>query len=484
MITVAILHLALMASVVAQDYVISGFGAREGGEHDNTLAVQRAVDACSRSGGKVVFPPGVWPTGTIYLKSNVHIYLSPGAVWQGVKDSSAYPLINPPILSREDLKPRKALVYAYHAENISITGKGRFYPGGDYEAFHDLPKAIRYYMRPYGIHMVECRNIEISGIQMRNSAFWMQRYFNCDHVRLTGLDIFNHSNFNNDGIDIDGCHNVTVTGCRIDASDDALVLKSEGLRACQDIVISNCILSSHATPLKCGTGSLGGFKRITISNIIIRPSGSKKMHHPIGSWRGLSGIDLLNVDGGIMEDILISNVVMDSVETPLFIKLGNRHDRWEGVPETTPGVTRNIQISNLTATHSGPISSAITGYPGNPVTNVRLNDIFISVEGNPDESDTTTVVRENAGGYPFNRMYGCNLPSYGMYIRHAEGISMNNVRFAVENYDARPAIVLDDARDITFNHLDAVVTNQEQPVIKIIDSENITVINSPGISTD
>lgn len=434
----------------SQIFSVTDFGAKPGFESDNTREIQKAIDICSQNGGgTVLFPAGIWKSGTIFLKSNVAIHLSFGSIWQGVNDITAYPFINSPVPSREDTRPRRAMIYAHNIQNVKIYGEGKLYPGGDYSIF-ESSGPDQYYSRPFGIHLVECTYITIDGIRMENSAFWMQRYFHCDNLKLTNLTIYNHVNENNDGIDIDGCSNVLVNNCIIDSSDDALVLKSEGIRPCEDVVINNCILSSHATPLKLGTGSVGGFKRITISNIIIRPSLSKEMLHPANAWGGLSGIDLLCVDGGIMEDIVISNVVMNGVETPLFIKLGNRNSSWPDNRNEHGSLLRNIRIDNLIARECGPISSAITGYPGNKINNVELSNFFISLKGKED-ADTRTNIPENSGSYPFNRMFGGDLPSYGFFLRHLDGLTLNNIHIKLENSDPRPAIILEDAENVVFN---------------------------------
>ncbi len=462
-----------VATIHAGNHIISDFGAQPNDDTPDTEAIQQAIDKCAEAGGgTVIFPSGTWLSGTIFLKSNVSVYLENGAVWQAVNDIEGFPYIDPKIMSRENRQPRRAMVYGCQLQNIKIYGEGTFYGGGDYDIFNveKNPHEDKNYFRPFGIYLEDCSDITVEGITMKASGFWMQRYFYCDNIRLSNLNIYNHSNKNNDGIDLDGCHNVTIDNCLIDASDDALVLKSEGLRTCEDIVIINCVLSSHATPLKCGTGSLGGFKRIAISNIVIRPSKSKEMNHPLNAWGGLSGIDLLCVDGGVMEDIVINNVVMDSVETPIFIKLGNRHSGWDGKSETTPGRISNIKISNVIARESGAISSAITGYPGNYVENVQISDVYISVRGSDNPADTTTNVRENAGGYPFNRMFGSNLPSYGFYVRHAKNISFDNVEMAVENTEVRPAMVFDDAHEIYLTTIKAEQSESAEK-IKSINSE-------------
>src|SRR6056297_1813148 len=207
--------LIFITNLWGKDFDIREFGAVP--NEMSTTAVQKAIDQCSKIGGRVIFPTGEWTTGTVYLKDNVTIYLSKNAVWRGSKSSNDYPFIQPVVQSREDKGPRRALIYAHQQNNISITGEGTIAPGGDYDIFHADKNNTKYYFRPYGLFIIECRDVEVSGIKMRNSAFWMQRYLNCDDVRIHDIDIWNHCNLNNDGIDIDGCHNVIISDCKIDA---------------------------------------------------------------------------------------------------------------------------------------------------------------------------------------------------------------------------------------------------------------------------
>ena len=91
--------------------------------------------------------------------------------------------------------------------------------------------------RAYGMHFIACKNITVENLSLKNSSFWMHRYNTCDGAQLRGLRIWNHANKNNDGIDIDSSRNVLITDCQIDASDDAIVVKSEGTAICANIVI-------------------------------------------------------------------------------------------------------------------------------------------------------------------------------------------------------------------------------------------------------
>ena len=464
----------LSVNLYAREYNITDFGARPGLKYVNTEAVQKAIDKCSEEGGEVIFPPGRWITGTIFLKDNVSIYLAKNAIWQGSRKSEDFPFLEPKVESREDKDKRRAMIYAYKKSNISIHGQGTLYPGGDYEIYATDGSNSKYYFRPFGIWMIECQDIEVEGIKMKNSAFWMQRYLNCDNLTLHNLDVYNHSNRNNDGIDIDGCHDVIVSDCKIDASDDALCLKSEGHRAVRNVVITNCILSTHASAFKLGTGSVGGFERITLSNCVVRPSKSDTMFHVLEAWGGLVGIELLSVDGGYLRNINIDNVVIEGVETPIHLKLGKRHSRVPaGSQEPSPGTLENISFNNITIYDAGRISSAITGYPGRHVENISFSNINMQSSGGGTVADTSMDVAEVARNYPVNRMYQSNLPSYGFYLRHVKNITFQNVNIDRINDDMRSAFVLDDVHSAYFDNVKIKKQSPVQPLFKLNNSTRV-----------
>lgn len=462
---------ALIISAVAftQDYNITDYGAVGDGKTNNTNAIQKVINKCSETGGRVYFPKGVFVTGTLILKSNITIYLSGQAVLKGTADTTAYPRMKPTSYrSYIDNYSDKALLFAENQENITITGTGTFDGNGDHRVFQDgLEGSVN---RPFGIKMIQCRNIEVSHIRMRNSAFWMQVYLACDKVRLHGLNIYNHCNMNNDGIDIDGCSNVIVSDCIIDTSDDNICFKSTGPRLTQYVTVSNCILSTHCNAVKCGTESTGGFKNITVSNIVVKPSASRltneKNDRPgYGQNEGQTAISLEITDGGVMENINISDFVIDSVESPLFIKLGNRGRKHRtDAPAVQPGSMENIRIGNITATHAGLVASSVTGYPGVYINNVLLYNIDVHTMGGGTAKDTALPVPENAGKYPKHSMFNVNLPAYGLYVRHVKNIRLQQVQFHHAGQEQRPALVFDDVQvmDTTTSALQLTETIKKQ----------------------
>ena len=123
---------------------------------------------------------------------------------------------------------------------------------------------------------MSCKYIRVEGIRLTNSPVWMQHYLNCEDVIVDKIEVYNHSNYNNDGIDIDGCRRFVLSNSIFDTDDDGITLKSTGMAPCEDVAITNCIVSSWCNAIKAGTESTGGFRNITISNCIIKPSRSKE----------------------------------------------------------------------------------------------------------------------------------------------------------------------------------------------------------------
>ena len=177
-----------------RDYSIVEFGAKSDGKSNNSQAFQRAIDACSNEGGGIVsIPSGTWLTGTVFLKSNVSINLSGGAIWKAINDTLAFPYLKTIVMSRENAKPALSMIYASNVDRVKIYGEGILDGGGEYEIFQvrNQSQKERHLFRPYGIYMVNCSNITVDGIMMQNSAMWMQRYQNCKKLKLSNLTVFN-----------------------------------------------------------------------------------------------------------------------------------------------------------------------------------------------------------------------------------------------------------------------------------------------------
>ncbi|NLR63357.1 glycoside hydrolase family 28 protein [Chitinophaga varians] len=448
-----------LCSAFAGTINIAGRGAKGDGHTDNTAIIQQAIRDCRQ--GTVIIPAGNYLTGPLTLSSDIRVYLEYGAVLTGIADMALYP------------KPARggapALLYAAGASNIILCGEGTINGQGDHAAFQLGDDSKTGAIRPMLLHFDHCQHIEVKDLHIRNAAYWVQKYEGCNDVSLRGLKVYSHGNFNNDGIDISGSSNVIISDCNIDTDDDALCLKSDINASCENITISNCLLRSNCNALKFGTGSFSGFKNITVNNIVIHKASEENRRHWKKSfpWMGITndtsviaGIALEVVDGGSMDQVIISGVSMQDIQTPVFIRLG---DRKKG-PSNTVSTLKNVIISNIIARSASRLSSCISGIPGHPVENVTISHVRIIAPGGTP-TGYATAVPENASAYPENRMFGTILPAAAFYVRHAKNISFDDVQVQTQEPDARPTFLLNDVTGFETNRCrlngaPAMVVNQ------------------------
>jgi polygalacturonase len=459
---------------------VTKFGAVSDGMTMNTKTIQRAVQACAEKGGTVFFPAGQYLTGSIVLESNVEIYVERGATILGSTNLADYKEFVPKLKSYNDLFLRHSLFYAEGKENISIRGEGTIDGQGAAFKVTTTTKPDRYRNRPYVIRFVECKNITIENVTLQKSAMWMQQYLACENLIVRGIRVFNHSNKNNDMIDIDGCKNVVMADCIGDTDDDAITLKSTSPSVTENVTITNCIVSSHCNAIKTGTESTGGFRNVSISNIIVKPSQADSVI--TGKRNGISGITLATVDGGILDGITISNIRIDGPEVPMFLRLGNRaRKHTENAPTPSVGTFRNVSISDVIATNVGSTGCSISGIPNHFVENVSLSNIRIEFAGGGTAVDATKSMQGNEAEYPEATGWG-TLPSYGFYVRHVKGISFNNIELKYRAKDVRPALDVDDVEEMNVNGFRAQVDSSAVALIILKNVTDVIIHSSRSLS--
>ena len=339
--TALLLVLALSAlNVQAADYNILSYGAKSDTTVLSTHALQQAIDACHKAGGgRVVVPAGHYKTGTIILKSNVHLYLEQGATLYGSTNLQDYIPVKSDYVSLRTHTTTIQLIYADKVSNVTIDGYGVI--DGRGRSFKKLSWNDEGITRPHLLRFIQSQDITVKDITLKNSGCWMQHYLACDRLVIDGIKVFNRNNYNNDALDLDGCHAVTVTHMIADSDDDGITLKSTSPRLCEDITITNCVVSSHCNAIKLGTETNGGFRNINISNINVKPSADQQEKF-FGQWIGSSAISLEIVDGGTMENVHVSNINVEGTEAPIFIRLGNRGRGYAYKKNTLASITREV----------------------------------------------------------------------------------------------------------------------------------------------
>lgn len=470
------------------------YGAKGDGIALDTAAINQAITRCNSTGGGIVYlPPGVYLSGTVILKSNVTLFLEAGATLLGSKNIHDYlpqPQSQNPngpqndSVFKNDLRDAGAfhLIFARDAENIGLAGSGRideqgsafWAPSGrvqpppqdywrDVIAFDWKP------LPPRPSPMLEfynCKNVHIENVRIENSAGWTLRPILCDSVFIHGIQIKNPVyGPNTDGIDLVCCRNVFISDCLIETGDDALCLKSENpyggnVMTSKNITITNCVLSGCCNGFKFGTATYGSFENIAFTNSVIFNDDV-----PLNS-RIISGIALEMVDGGSVEDVNISNICMQRVRTPIFIRRANRHPGSNG----NPGKLRGVLIENINASKS-ILTSSISGLAGFDVEDVRLSDIHIESDEAGKSTWMNRAIPEAAKAYPEARMFG-RLPAYGLYCRHVKGLRLENIEFKAAAKEERPAIFCEDVKDLKITGLTSTPIVGNQPVIKLTHTSN------------
>lgn len=458
--------------VNASDFLITDFGAVADGETVCTQAIQAAIDKSTQVNGKVIIPAGDFVTGTLFLKDNTTLVLEKNARLLGSKDLADYPKVKVDFRFWGDEWTYQSLIIAHNVNNITIEGQGTIDGRGGSFPTTTKKKPDRYRNRPYLLWIAECKGVTVRDIELRNSAMWMQSYIRCERLRIDGIKVFNQSNKNNDLMDIDGCRDVIITRVIGDSDDDGITFKSTTDRISENITVSDCIISSHCNALKFGTETTAGFRNVTVTNCVIRESSVKEAL--TGNAEGICGIALEIVDGGIMENIAISNIVIDGPRVPFFVRLGNRaRKHYKEAPTPPIGSIRNVVLSNIVARASSPVGCSITGIPEAKVNDITLSNCRFICTGGIKEDLSNKKVEELKELYPESTMFG-TLPAYGLYVRHVDNINVHGVSFTLESPDKRPAIICDDVNGGNFCN---IITNGNNA------KNSIRILNNSSVNT-
>ena len=461
------LHLPLENSVYIRD-----FGAKADDlTINNSPYINNAIKHCSQNGGGiVVVDGGAFTSGTIYLKSNVVLYIAKGASIIASHNADDF--------------TDNSLIFADNCENIAIVGPGKICGEGNYfslapklppkiEPFtktldvwdlrQEYRKRIRFpHKSKYGFLMLlkNCSQIKLYNLILENAAMWTLNINSSNNVNISNVVINNNRHVANcDGIDICGSSNVVVKNCFVSTADDGIVLKNnmsiatsgdDGLKTknnldvtCKsgmsNIYIHDCEVVSCTNAFKIGTET-----SLDISDVTVE---SCKFYLTDIYPAGVSGISIESCDGAKVNNINISNVEMDSMACPLFIRLCNRNGDNKSELDGRGEIT-NISINNIKAQNI-EIPIMIMGIPNQKICDVNLKNFDLKYAGGRDYFDLRFKIPEQEKEYPECYRFR-NINAYGVFVRHAKNIELENVKI-------KP-------RDKTYRKFK-----------KIIDCENFTI---------
>lgn len=467
----------------AQAESVSGFAVREfgatgDGATKDTAAVQKAIDAAGNAGGGTVyFAPGTYVCGSLHLRNGVTLHVDAGATIKASKEKEDFdPLEKLDFKNDSDVETTYfhfALIWGEDVERIGIVGEGTI----------DMNRDRRH--GPKTIALKRCKFVEIRGVHLLNAPNYNISMLGTDYVNIDGVTILKGYA---DGIDPDACRNVRIANCHIESVDDAIVPKASfslgERRACENITVTNCYLATVCNAFKLGTESAGDFKRIAVSNCVMSGFGKEDP--------ATSGVSLESVDGSNIDGVVISNLTMVDVESPIFIRLGNRgRDNAPG-----PGTLKNVVISDVVATDAINVCS-ITGIPERCVEGVTIANVRVTWKGGYPYRPVTDPVPECIKEYPSADMFDA-MPAYAFYCRHVNGLRLSNLdlqfrddfwRIAAEKgkkvlwkTDGTPmlskpgtagfAMLCDDVKNLAIAGLRARPASEGDPVLRFVNVQH------------
>ncbi|AGA79327.1 glycoside hydrolase family 28 protein [Echinicola vietnamensis] len=415
----AILESIQKPSFPDQTFVISDFGAVGDGSTDASQAIKSAIQACAEAGGgKVVVPPGDYPTGPIYLESNVNLHLEKDARLMFSTDPKDY---LPLVYTRwegVELMNYSPLVYAFEEENIAITGEGILdgqanetnwwpwkgktqygYTEGDPQqedadkrhalfqmAEDGVPVEERkfgegFYLRPQFVQPYRCKNVLVEGVKIVNSPMWILNPVLCENVTIEGVTVESHGP-NSDGCDPESSKNVLIKDCYFNTGDDCIAIKSgrnaDGRRInvpSENIIIQNCKMADGHGGVVIGSEISGGVRNVFAENCEMNsPHLDRALRIKTSSMRG-----------GIIEDIYLRNIDVGQIAQQVVRVNMFYEDSGAYVP-----TVRNIHVENMTVENGGKVGVLLEGYENSPVENITLENVNIK---NAEEAYTFSNVK-------------------------------------------------------------------------------------------
>ena len=508
--------LAVQAAEAAgqNNFNVRAFGAVGNGTNLDSPAINKTIEACAQAGGgTVLIPAGTYLSGSIRLKSNIHLLIDAGATILGAPQNlnaydEAEPFAGPAYQDGGHTYFHNSLIWGENLTNVFISGNGminggalsrgdgnedqrsglnasgrgssprgnmgtnfppaRLGGGGGFAGARGTnfpPGRASGPGRPGGansqpdrlgnkaIALKLCKNVLIRDVTIFHGGHFAILVTGCDNMTIDNVTI----DTDRDGMDIDCCRNTMVSNCRVNSPND------DGICPKSTYALGRPVIEENLTIVNC---QVSGFEEGTLLDGTMRQGRGRNGRIKFGTessggfrnctidnctFRGCKGLALEEVDGGILENITIKNIsMMDVASYPIYITTGKRN-RTPNL--TTSSRMRNILISNIIATGVDSASGIqIAGLPEQPIEGLRLENIRLIFNGGGTAQQAAQVPPELGTGYPEPRGI---MPAYGLFARHVKGLELANINLSFMKDDFRPAIECVDVNGLEIDNFKA-----------------------------
>jgi polygalacturonase len=353
------------------------YGAKGDGKTKDTVAIQKAIDACTagKGGGVVEVPDGTFVIAPILLKSNMTLHLEKAATLLGSPDRADYPKYT--FARHETIQP---LVSSLNAEHITIAGEGTI--DGNGKIWWDYVKGVRDsgvlgtdHPRPMLVVFDHSRHIKMDGVTVQNSGFWQIVPYYAEDLVFHNIRVLAPKSPNTDAIDPFSSSDIIIDHVFSSVGDDNIAIKSGEINSpgpdapSKNITITDCTFE-NGHGLSIGSEVAGGVQNVHAERI-----------HFKGTDQGIR-IKAARDRGNDVSNISYKDIIMEDVKTAILITEYYPHPAPEGeVPSEPVGRLtpkfHDIMIENVTATNSGS-AGTIVGLPESPVTGLTMKNVHLA----------------------------------------------------------------------------------------------------------
>ena len=466
---------------------IRSYGAVDDGTTINTSAIQQAIDAChAAGGGTVLFPSGVFVSGSLQLKSRVTLKVGKDAILRGSPNIADYTVETAPLHWSAFWKFaasnwKQCLIYAENAQEIGIEGPGTIDGQGGTER-KVFPNANDP-RRPMLVRIVGCRKVTVREVNLLDPAAFTTFFVRCEDIHIEGVTIRSRKSPNGDGLDFDGCKRVRIKDCDIDAGDDGIAPKVfHPDWPNEDFEISGCRITSRWHAIRVGTESIAPIRRLSVRDCVFTQC--------------QGGIKIESTEGAQFEDLSFSGIEMKQVCQPFMVLASRFAFSAHGKSARPPvGRIRNVRFNDIRVVvgaggdvgYKGKsgledpferLCSAVVSRPGTHIENVSFTNIDLTFPGGGTAEQASRLdvgeLLESSNYIKWATPFDGELPASALYLRHVKGVRLEKVRLTVEKPDARAFIAGDDIEGLT---LQGVVARAPAPVpglAKLADARDVT----------
>ena len=418
------------------------FGAVGDGVHDDTAAIQAAINCCPEK-GRVLIPAGAYRVLPIFLKSHITVEIQKGAILLLETDRSKFPILPGMTLSTDEtddynlgswegnpLDTFASFITGVNVKDVALIGEGVLDGQADKADWWLYHRVKRGAWRPRMLFLNHCQGVTVQGLTFRNSPCWnLHPYFSKD-LKFLSISVTAPANSpNTDGFDPESCERILLAGAHFSLGDDCIAIKSGKLymgqryrKPCSDLEISHCLMENGHGGMTCGSEMAGGVNKVYLHDCLMRNT-DRGLRIKTRRGRG---------EQGVIDDIVFENVVMERVGTPYVVNClyfcdpDGRTDYVQSrekqpVDERTPRIGR-IAFRHVTATDV-TCAGYFLGLPEKPIERVEMEDVSITCA-----ADAAPMVPAMACGVE-------KVSQKGIVAINVDQVVMKNVTISGQNGD-------------------------------------------------